>query len=77
MIAGIGTVANLNQDNPHAAQDQIEGPHGTTADVAEGKVNPVESLDTLSDESDLNEETHSQDVPNRDSGEERIIDLLG
>jgi hypothetical protein len=77
MIAGIGTVANLNQDNPHAAQGQIEEPHGMAADVAEGKVNPVESLDTLSDESDLNEETHSQDVPNRGSGEERIIDLLG
>ena len=77
MISGIGTVANLNQDNPHAVQGQTDGPHGTTEDVAEGKVNPVESPGNLSSESDLNEETHSEDMLNRSSGEQRIIDLVG
>ena len=77
MLAEIGTVANLNQDNPNAVQAKMEGPHETTADVVEGKVNPIESLDNLSDESDLNEKTHSQDILNWGSGEERIIDLLG
>lgn len=76
MLADVGTVANPNQENPHAVQDQMEGPHETSADVAEGKVNPVESLNNLSDESDLNEETRSQETLNRGSGEERIIDLL-
>ena len=76
MLAGVGTVANSNQENPHAVQDQMEGPQETTADVVEGKVNPVESLNNLSDESDLNEETRSQQTLNRGSGEERIIDLL-
>ena len=76
MLADVGTVANPNQDNPNAVQDQMGGPHETSADVAEGKVNPVESLNNLSDESDLNEETRSQETLNRDSGEERIIDLL-
>jgi hypothetical protein len=76
MLADVGTVANPNQDNQHAVQDQMEGPHETSADVAEGRVNPVESLNNLSDESDLNEETRSQETLKRDSGEERIIDLL-
>ncbi len=76
MIADVGTVANPNQENPHAAQDQMEGSRETTADVVEGKVNPVESLNNLSDKSDLNEETRSQETPNRGSGEESIIDLL-
>ncbi len=76
MLADVGTVANPNQDNQHTVQDQMEGPHDTTADVVEGKVNPVESLHNLSDESDLNEETRSQETHNRDSGEESIIDLL-
>jgi hypothetical protein len=76
MLAGIHTLTKLNQENPHAAQGQIEGPHETTADLVEGKVNPVESLNNLSDESDLNEETDSQRILNRRSREERIIDLL-
>ena len=76
MIADVGTVANPNQENANAVQDQMEGPHDTTADVVEGKVNPVESLNNLSDESDLNEETRSQETLKRDSGEEQIIDLL-
>ena len=76
MLVDVGTVANPNQDNPHAAQHQTEGPHKTSADAVAGKVNPVESLNNLSDESDLNEETRSQETPNRGSGEERIIDLL-
>jgi hypothetical protein len=77
MLSGISTVANLNQDNPHAVQGQMDGPHGTSGDVVEGKVNPVESLGNLSSESDLHEEAHSEDMLNRSSGEERIIDLLG
>ena len=76
MIEGIGSVANLNQHDSHAVQGKMERPCETTADVARGKVNSVESLDNLSDESDLNKETHSQDVLNRDSDEEPIIDLL-
>ena len=76
MIEGIGTVANLNQEDPHTVQGKTEGTHETTADILEGKVNPVESLDNLSDKSHSNEETHSQDLLNRDSGQERIIDLL-
>ncbi|MBW1739527.1 MAG: hypothetical protein JRJ42_00145 [Deltaproteobacteria bacterium] len=78
MIEGIGNVAtNLNKDNPNAVQDQIEGLHETTPDVVEKKVNPVESLENLPDESDLKKETDSRDIPNRGSGEEHIIDLLG
>lgn len=77
MLAGIGTVANSNQDNPQAVQGQMEKSHETTGDVAKGKVNPVESPDNLSDKSDLNRKTHSEDVPNRASGKERIIDVMG
>jgi hypothetical protein len=77
MLAGMGTVANSNQDNPQAVQGQMETSHETTGDVAKGKVNPVESPDNLSDKSDLNRKTHSEDVPNRASGEERIIDVMG
>ena len=77
MLSGIGTVANLNQDNPHAVQGQVEEPQGARADAAEGRVNALESLTNSSNESDLNKETHSQDMFNRGSSEERIIDLLG
>ena len=77
MLSGIGTVTNLNQDNLHAVQGQTEEPHGARADAAEGKVNPLESLANSSNESDLSKETHSEDMLNRSSGEERIIDLLG
>jgi len=77
MLAGIRSVANSNQDNPQAVQGQTERPHETTGDVAKGKVNPVESPDNSSDKSDLNRKTHSEDVSNRASGEERIIDVMG
>ena len=77
MISGIGTVSNLNQENLHGVQGHTEEPHGARADAAEGKVNPLESLTNSSNESDLNKETHSEDMLNRDSSEERIIDLLG
>ena len=77
MLAGIRTVANSNQDKPQAVQGQTERPHETTGDVAKGKVNPVESPDNLSDKSDLNRKTHSEDVSNQASGEERIIDVMG
>ena len=77
MLSGIGTVTNLNQDNLHAVQDQMEEPHGERADAAEGKVNPLESLTNSSNKSELNKETHSEDMLNRGSSEERIIDLLG
>ena len=76
MIEGIGTPANLNQENLHTLQGRVGELHERTADLVEGKVNPVESLNNLSDESDLNEETRSQETHNRGSGEERIIDLL-
>ena len=77
MLAGIRTVANSNQDKPQAVQGQTERPHKTTGDVAKGKVNPVESPDNLSDKSDSNRKTHSEDVSNRAPGEERIIDVMG
>jgi len=77
MLAGIRSVANSNQDNPQAVQGKTERPHETTGDVAKGKVNPVESPDNLSDKSDLNRKTHSEDVSNRASGKERIIDVMG
>jgi hypothetical protein len=77
MLSGIGTVANLNQDNLHGVQGQLEEPHGTRADAAEGKVNALESLTNSSNESDLKKETRSEDMSNRNSREERIIDLLG
>jgi len=76
MLASIHTLPKLNQENPHLAQGQMEGPQKTTEDLVEGKVNPVESLNNLSDESDLNEETDSQRILNRRSRETRIIDLL-
>ncbi len=77
MLAGIGTVANSNQDNPQAVQGQTERPHDATADVAKGKVNPAEFPDNLSDKSDLNRQTYSEGVPNRASGKGRIVDLMG
>jgi hypothetical protein len=76
MLAGISTLANFNQENSHVVQGQRE-PHETSADVVEGKVNPVESLANLSDEADLNEEAHSQDILDRGSGEGGIIDVMG
>ena len=77
MIEGIGTPAKLTQDNLHTLQGRVGEPHGRTADVVEGKVNPVETLDNLPDESDLNEKTGSLDILNRGSGAGRIIDLWG
>ena len=77
MLEGIGTLANLNQDNLPGVQGQTENPHETKADVVEGKVNALESLNNLSDKSDSNEETHSGDILNRGSGEGRIIDVVG
>ena len=77
MLAGIRTVANSNQDKPQAVQGQTERPHKTTGDVAKGKVNPVESPDNLSDKSNLNRKTHSEDGSKRAPGEERIIDVIG
>ena len=77
MIEGIGTVSNVNQDKTDTVQGQTEGPRETTPDVVEGKVNPVEPPDNLSNEPTSNEETHSKDVLNRGSGEESIIDVMG
>lgn len=77
MLGGIRTVANSNQDKPQAVQGQTERPHKTSGDIAKGKVNPVESPDNLSDKSDLDRKTHSEDASNRASGEERIIDVMG
>ena len=77
MLAGIGTVGNVNQDNPRSVQDQAKGPHKTTQDVVDGKVNPVESHDNLPDKSDLNDKTHSRDIINQGSDEEHIIDIMG
>ena len=77
MLAGIGTVGNVNQDNPRTVQDQAKRPHKTTQDVVEGKVNPVESHHNLPDKSDLNDKTHSRGRINQDPDEERIIDLMG
>ena len=77
MLAGIRSVSNSNQDNPQAVQGQTERPHKTTGDVAKGKVNPVESPDNLSDKSNLNRKTHSEDGSKRAPGEERIIDVMG
>jgi hypothetical protein len=77
MIEGIGTVSNVNQDKIDTVQGQTEGPQETTPDVVEGKVNPVDPPDNLSNEPTSNEESHSKDVLNRGSGEERIIDVIG
>lgn len=77
MIEGIGTTVNLNQENQHTAQAQAESTQKMTADVVEGKVNPVESPDNLHDESGGNEEANSQDVLNPGSREGRIVELVG
>lgn len=77
MFEGISTLAKLKQDHPDTVPGQSGGVYETPADVVEGKVNPVESLSNVADESGLNEEAHSQDIRNRGSGEGRIIDLLG
>ena len=77
MLDGIGTVRNVNQDNPRTVQDQAKGPNKTTQDVVEGKVNPVESHDNLPDKSDLNNKTRSRNIINQGSDEEHIIDIMG
>ncbi|MBE9580990.1 MAG: hypothetical protein IMF18_05160 [Proteobacteria bacterium] len=77
MIDGIGATVNLNQENQHAVQAQAESAQKMTADVVEGKVNPVESPDNLYDESGSNEEANSQDVLNPGSCEGRIVELVG
>lgn len=77
MTGGIGATVNLNQENQHAAQAQAESAQKMTADVVEGKVNPVESADNLYDESGSNEEANSQDVLNPGSREGRIVELVG
>jgi hypothetical protein len=77
MIEGIGTPAKLNQDSLHTLQGREEGHHERAADVVEGKVNPVEPLDNLSDESDWKEKTDSQEILSRASDAGPIIDLYG
>ena len=77
MLAGIRPVGNVNQNNPRAVKGHEKGPHKTTQDVVEGKVNPVESHDNSPDKSSLKNKTHSRDRINQDPDEERIIDLMG
>jgi hypothetical protein len=77
MFEAISNLANTNQVNPQTADVERDAAQGSTQDVAEGKVNPVESLPSSAEESDLSPETDSDDVIRRDSDEGRIVDLVG
>jgi hypothetical protein len=77
MFEAISNSTNVNQVNPNAVEGQSEVVRETTTDVAEGKVNPVESLPDSAQESDLSAEGKSEDVTSRGSAEGRIIDLVG
>ncbi len=76
MFEAISNTANVNQVEPQPVDAQEEVVPEETTDVAKGKVNPAESLPSSSQESDLSTRADSEDV-RRDSGEERIIDLVG
>ncbi len=77
MFEGIGTISNLNQENPQAVQSPMERLRETTTDVLKGKVNPVESADNPCNESGSSGETDPRDVVRRDSAEGCIIELFG
>ncbi len=76
MFEAISNTANMNQVEPQSVDAQEEVVSEETTDVAEGKVNPAESLPNSSEESDLSTKADSEDA-SRDSGEGRIIDLVG
>ena len=76
MIEGIATATALNQNDPDAAQTKADTPVETTPDVKEGKVNPVENVEDLSNRSaDENQEEKHGQIPEKTQG--HIIDLVG
>lgn len=77
MIEGVATVTTAHQENPQAAQAQAEVPVEKTADIVQGKVNPVDEVEGSSNRAGSEEETEAQNPSASGTKEGRIIDLLG
>jgi hypothetical protein len=77
MIEGIATASTVNQNNAEVLQGKVDAPVETTPDVAEGKVNPVDDVENLSNKSTSDEQSDGYRSTSPDTAAEHIIDLLG
>jgi len=77
MIEGVATASTVNQSHPEAVQPKVDAPVETTPDVVEGKVNPVDDVENLSNRADSDEQSGEHNAPTRDNAAEHIVDLLG
>lgn len=79
MIEGVATGTNPGQENPQAAQNEVEPTDQAQADAIEGKVSPVDATE-LPDQSVDNEKTPSQGAAGQGTEEESmetIVDVMG
>ena len=76
MIEGIATVSALNKNDPDIAQAKVDTPVETTPDVVQGKVNPVEDVEDLSDRPN-SDNPQGEQGPTPDEAQGHIVDLLG
>ena len=77
MIEGIATVSTLNKNEPDVVQTKVETPVETTADVVQGKVNPVEDVEDMPNKSNADRNPDEKPSPTPEEGQGHIVDLLG
>ena len=77
MIEGIATASALNQNDPDIAQAKVDTPVETTPAVVQGKVNPVEDVEDLSNGSNSDKNPREKQGPPTEETQGHIVDLLG
>lgn len=77
MIEGIATASTVHQGHPEAGQPKVDTPVQTTPDVMEGKVNPVDDAQNLSNRESSDEQRGEHNSATPDNAAGHIVDLLG
>ena len=77
MIEGVATASTMSQNHPEAVQPKVDVPVEATPDVVEGKVNPVDDVENLSNRAGSDEQAGEQNSPTPDNAAGHLVDLLG
>jgi hypothetical protein len=77
MIEGVATASTVSQNHPETVQTKVDTPVETTPDVVEGKVNPVDDVETLLNRAGADEPPNEHNAPHQENPAGHIVDLLG